>query len=81
MSPNMRKQEKKTNSATLGWVFRTLIWPRKKLLVVGLLLIIVNRLSGLVLPGASKYVIDNAIAKGDMALLKILLAVVALAVL
>jgi subfamily B ATP-binding cassette protein MsbA len=77
----MRKQEKQTNSATFGWVFRTLIWPRKKLLVVGLLLIIVNRLSGLVLPGASKYVIDNAIAKGDLALLKILLGVVALAVL
>jgi len=81
MKPKTEKRKKQMNSATFGWVFRRLIWPRKKLLVVGLLLIILNRLSGLVLPGASKYVIDNAIAKGDLGLLKLILAVIALAVL
>ena len=49
-------------------------------MLVGLLLIIANRLAGLVLPGASKYVIDNAISQGDMALLKLILLVVAIAV-
>jgi subfamily B ATP-binding cassette protein MsbA len=47
---------------------------------LGLVLIIINRLSGLVLPGSSKFVIDNAIAKGDLGLLKLILLIVALAV-
>ena len=64
----------------MGYVVRSLIWPRKKLLFLGLVLIIVNRLAGLVMPGASKFVIDNAIAEGDLSLLKWILAVVAAAV-
>src|SRR5690606_29797561 len=49
-------------------------------LLIGLALIIVNRLSGLVLPGASKYLIDEVIAKSDWQLMKLLLIVVAVAV-
>ena len=37
-------------------------WPRRRLLLFGLFLIIINRLSGLILPGASKYLIDEVIA-------------------
>ena len=44
---------------------------------MGLMLIIINRLAGLVLPGASKFLIDEVIAKGDTELLKLLLAAVA----
>ncbi len=44
------------------YAFKNIIWPRRNLLLLGLVLIIVNRLSGLVLPGASKYLIDNVIA-------------------
>lgn len=62
--------------ATLGHVFRTIVWPRKNLLFVGLILIIISRLAGLVLPGASKYLMDNVIAEGDIDMLKILLIVV-----
>ena len=61
--------------------FWTIVWPRRKLLLLGLLLIVVNRLSGLVLPGASKFVIDNAINKGDLSLLKWILLAVAFAIL
>ena len=62
-----------TYRASIKKVFRTIIWPRRKLLLLGLLLIIINRLSGLVLPGASKYLIDEVIAKGDYEFMKILL--------
>ena len=62
---------------SIGQVFKTLIWPRRKLLLVGLGLIVINRFSGLVLPGATKYLIDNVIAEGDLELLKTLLFVVA----
>ena len=76
-----RKPERKTASlATVRHAFKTIIWPRKKLVFVGLFLIVINRLAGLVLPGASKYIIDNAIREQDLALLKLLLAAVAGAV-
>lgn len=63
--------------ASIRKVFKTIIWPRRKLLLLGLILIIINRLSGLVLPGASKYLIDNVIANGDLQLMKVLLLGVA----
>lgn len=65
---------------TFRHVFKTIIWPRKKLLFIGLLLIIISRLAGLVLPGSTKYLMDNVIAKGDLHVLKILLIVVTAAI-
>lgn len=58
---------------TIAQVFRTIIWPRKKLLFIGLILIVISRLSGLVLPWASKYLVDEVIANKNMELLKLLL--------
>jgi subfamily B ATP-binding cassette protein MsbA len=69
-------KKKKLSSNTIKYVIREIIIPRKKLLFIGLLLIIVNRLSGLVLPGSSKYLIDNVIGKGDRQLLYLILAAV-----
>src|SRR5690606_24849201 len=54
--------------------FRTIIWPRRVLLLIGLILIAISRLSGLVLPWASKYLVDEVIANKNMELLKMLLA-------
>jgi ABC-type multidrug transport system fused ATPase/permease subunit len=65
---------------SIGQVFKTIIWPRKKILFVGLFLIIISRLSGLVLPGASKYLIDDVIANGNYHLLKLLLLAVTAAI-
>jgi ABC-type multidrug transport system fused ATPase/permease subunit len=48
---------------------RELVLPRRKILAVGFLLMIVNRLSGLVLPFSTRYLIDNVIDKKQMALL------------
>jgi len=67
--------------ASIKKVFRTIIWPRRRLLLLGLFLIVINRLSGLILPGASKYLIDVVIAEGDLEFLKILLLVVSGAIL
>ena len=65
---------------TFSHVFKTIIWPRKKLLFLGLLLIIISRLAGLVLPGSTKFLMDDVIAKGDLQVLKILLMVVTIAI-
>ena len=71
---------KSKSKVTIGHVFKTLIWPRKNILLVGLVLIIISRLSSLVLPGASKYLMDDVIAKGNIEMLKTLLMVVGAAI-
>ncbi len=71
---------KSKSKVTIGNVFKTLIWPRKNILLVGLVLIIISRLSSLVLPGASKYLMDDVIAKSNIEMLKILLIVVGAAI-
>ena len=48
---------------------REMILPRRKILAVGFLLMVVNRLSGLVLPLSSKYLIDDILGKGQRELL------------
>ncbi len=77
MSSN-KPQKKKL--ASFGYVFQDIIWPRKWLLLLGLVLIIINRLAGLVLPGSTKYLIDNVINEGNMELLYIILLAVGIAV-
>ena len=61
---------------TFSHAFKTIIWPRRKLVLLGLVLIIIRSLSGLVLPGATRYILDDVIGKGELETLKwILLAV------
>jgi subfamily B ATP-binding cassette protein MsbA len=56
---------------------REMILPRRKLLAAGLVLMIINRLSGLVLPYSTKFLIDDIINKGRHELLTpLVLAVV-----
>ena len=67
--------------ASIRHALTDIIWPRRGLLLVGFLLIVVNRLAGLVLPGASKYLIDDVIGGQDIPLLNVLLLAVGGAVL
>ena len=77
----MDNQRKKISGASLRHAFEEIIWPRRKLIFVGLLLIVLNRVSGLVLPASTKYLVDNAIVAGDMDTLRLILGAVSLAVL
>ncbi len=67
---------KSKSKVTIGHVFKTIIWPRKNILLVGLILIIISRLASLVLPGASKYLMDDVIADGNIEMLETLLIIV-----
>ena len=62
---------KPTSKLTAGaWEeARALIWAHRKRLALGLGLMVVNRLSGLVLPLTSKYLMDDVIVKGNWDLL------------
>lgn len=70
------KKSRKISLSSLGYIFKNIIWPRRWLLLLGLFLIVINRLSGLVLPGASKYLIDEVIANSNTHLLKLILLAV-----
>ncbi len=67
---------RKTRRNSIKYVFNEILFPRKKVLLIGLVLIIINRVSGLVLPGASKYLLDNVILNADYELLNFLLVIV-----
>lgn len=69
-----------TKNVSLGWVIKNIVWPGRKSLVIGLGLIIVSRLASLVLPQASKYLMDDVIVRKDMAMLKWLLMVTMIAI-
>ncbi|MBT1690314.1 ABC transporter ATP-binding protein [Dawidia soli] len=73
-------QPKAKNKVSIAHVFKTIVWPRRGALSVGLLLIIISRLAGLILPGSTKYLMDDVIAKHDLQMLKWLLIVVTLAI-
>lgn len=72
----MSRKSSKVSGASLKHAFREIIWPRKNLIGLGLILILLNRLSGLVLPASTKYLVDNVIAEGNLDLLYTLLLAV-----
>jgi len=69
------------SKVTIGHVFKTIIWPRKKLLFIGLILIIISRAAGLVPPWATKPFMDEILVKRDLTMLPQLLIWITLAIL
>ncbi|MEO5590763.1 MAG: ABC transporter ATP-binding protein [Gemmatimonadaceae bacterium] len=64
----MADPKKKINYQRAWSEARELIWRHRRSLTIGLLVMLVNRLSGFVLPASSKYLIDEVLAKhrGDL---------------
>ena len=56
--------KKKIDSAAAWREFRELVWVHRRRLAIGLTLMMISRLSGIVLPALSKYVIADVIGKG-----------------
>jgi len=68
--------KKKINWGSLPEIW-ALLHPRRGMLLLGLVLVGINRVAGLVLPGSSRYLFDNVINKHQVnLLLPIVLAVV-----
>lgn len=66
----------KKSKVTIGHVFKTIVWPRRNIIFIGLILIVISRLASLVLPLSSKYLVDDVIQKGDLDMLKYLIIAV-----
>ncbi len=60
--------------------FKTIIWPKRTIVFVGLLLIAISKAASFVTPIASRYLIDDVIVKKDINMLKYLVAGVMLAI-
>ncbi|MDB4559335.1 ABC transporter ATP-binding protein/permease [Planctomycetota bacterium] len=76
MKPQGNK--KKISASSLREAFKKIIWPRRRLVFLGLCLIALNRASGMVLPASTRYLIDDVLAGGAEGLLMpILLGLVA----
>jgi ABC-type multidrug transport system fused ATPase/permease subunit len=62
--------KKKSVSASAAWrEARSLLWAHRRRLITGLILMLVSRLAGLVLPASSKYLIDDVVGKNRTDLL------------
>nr|WP_321222635.1 ABC transporter ATP-binding protein [uncultured Psychroserpens sp.] len=78
------KQTTSTNKTkpkvTLKQAFVTIIWPRRNLVFLGLLLIVIRSLSGLVLPWQSKVLLDDVVPNGNTRDIWVLVAIVITAI-
>jgi ABC-type bacteriocin/lantibiotic exporter with double-glycine peptidase domain len=61
---------------SFGWAFKEFIWPRRGIVSLGLILILLRSLSGLVLPYSSKFLLDDIIPQKDQQALTLLLVIV-----
>lgn len=78
--PAIPEKKKALQMSSLVRVFCELVWPRRALLGVGLVLIVINRLAALVLPGSTKWLIDDVVQKRNLQLLPTLALAVGAAV-
>ncbi len=58
--------------------FRTIIWPRRNLVFLGLLLIIINKAASFVAPVSLRYFLDDIVPNKNYGFLKVLVSVVVL---
>ncbi|MDP5158843.1 MAG: ABC transporter ATP-binding protein/permease [Flaviramulus sp.] len=61
---------------TMAQAFKTIIWPRRNLVFIGLILIVIKSLSALVLPWQSKVLLDEVVPNKDYSQLYSLIAIV-----
>ena len=69
--------EKKVSILT---AFKTIIWPRRNLVFIGLVLIVISKAASFVAPLSLKYLMDDIIPNKDKDFLKLLVGAVALAI-
>ncbi|KYG76483.1 ABC transporter ATP-binding protein [Roseivirga echinicomitans] len=68
-------KKKKLDNITVGEVFKRIIWPKRGLLLFGLVLILLRSAASLVLPKATQYLIDDVVVNKDMEMLKMVILV------
>ncbi|MDG1729722.1 MAG: ABC transporter ATP-binding protein [Algibacter sp.] len=81
LKESVKNKENSKPKVTLKQAFKTIIWPRRKLVFIGLILIVIRSLAGLILPWQSKVLLDDVVPSGDVSKLYNLIAIVLVAIL
>ncbi|MGW8122927.1 ABC transporter ATP-binding protein [Roseivirga echinicomitans] len=68
-------KKKKLDNITVGEVFKRIIWPKRGLLLFGLILILLRSAASLVLPKATQFLIDDVVVNKDIEMLKTVILV------
>ncbi|XCF05041.1 ABC transporter ATP-binding protein [Tamlana crocina] len=77
---SVNKKDPKSK-VTIGQAFKTIIWPRRNLVFIGLILIVIRSLAGLILPWQSKVLLDDVVPSKDLSKVYTLVAIVLSAIL
>lgn len=80
LQEKFKDSTKREPKVTMKTAFKTIIWPRRNLVFIGLLLIILKSASGLVLPWQSKVLLDEVVPNKDYTLLYQLISIVIAAI-
>ena len=64
----------------MKWAFNEFIWPRRGMIALGLVLIVIRSLTGLVIPYETKILLDDIVPSGDVAGLKNVISFVCVAI-
>lgn len=75
-----KSTSKKKPKVTMRKAFKEIIWPRRNLVFMGLILIVVRSLSGLILPWQSKVLLDEVVPSADTSQLYALIGIVIAAI-
>lgn len=76
-----KNEDKEKKKISFKWAFKEYIWPRRGMLGIGLILILIQSAAGLVAPYASRFLFDDIVPDKNMKGLWILIAVVAFSIL
>lgn len=71
-----KSKSKKNPKVSMAKAFKTIIWPRRNLVFLGLFLIVIKSLAGLILPWQSKVLLDEVVPNKDLNQLYVLIAIV-----
>ena len=80
LKDSSKNNDNRKPKVTMAQAFKTIIWPRRKLVFIGLILIIIRSLSGLVLPWQSKVLLDDVVPNKDYSQLYALIGIVIAAI-
>lgn len=72
MSKHESKSKKKVSLAAVRREAKRVIWEYRWRLALGLVLLVIGRLAGMILPGSSKYLIDEVIGNGRTEMLPLI---------
>lgn len=71
-----KRKDHSQPKVTMVQAFKTIIWPRRNLVFIGLILIVIKSISGLILPWQSKVLLDEVVPNKDLSQLYTLIAIV-----